>query len=141
MDGSPSAMAGTYPESIPEKPAGESAGEPQRSLVDDLEAIIDDGRTYLDAEIQFQKTRVAYVTDRAKDAAIYAAIGGALALLALVALTVGLVFALSPHLTAWGAVAVVTGAWALGAAIFIRMAARRWNHLVSTFLNQQGKGE
>ena len=141
MDGSPSAMAGTDPESIPENFGGAAADEPQRSLVDDLEAIIEDGRTYLDAEIQFQKTRAAYVADRAKDAAIYAAIGGSLALLALVALTVGLVIALTPHLTAWGAVAVVTGAWAIGSAIFIRMAARRWNHLVSTFLQQQGKGE
>jgi len=134
-------MAGTARESETDEFDFGDEGEAQRSLFDDVEAIIEDGRTYLDAEIQFQKTRAAYVTDKAKDAAIFAAIGGALALLALVALTVGLVFALAPLLTAWGAVALVTGAWGLLSAIFIRMAARRWNRLVSTFIEHRDRGE
>jgi len=130
-------MAGTESESEHFDSDDTENGEPQRSLFDDMEAIIEDGRTYLDAEIQYQKTRAAFVADRAKDAAIFAAIGGALALLALVALTVGLVIALAPHLTAWGAVAAVTGSWALLAAFFIRMAARRWQRLLGAFLERK----
>lgn len=130
-------MAGTERESEHFDSDDTENGEPQRSLFDDMEAIIGDGRTYLDAEIQYQKTRAAFVVDRAKDAAIFAAIGGALALLALVALTVGLVIALAPHLTAWGAVAAVTGSWALLAVFFIRLAARRWQRLLGAFLERK----
>jgi len=141
MDSSHGTMAGTDPESAPVGSQGAAAEEPERSLVDDLEAMIEDGRTYLDAEIQFQKTRVAYVATRARDAAILVAIGSGLALLALVALTVGLVIALTPHLTAWGAMALVTGAWATLSAIFIRKAAQRWNRLVAAFLQKKDLSE
>ena len=115
---------------------GEYDGAPERSLFDDVEAAIDDGKTYLSAEIQYQKTRAAFVADRAKDAAIFAALGGALAVLALVALTVGLVLALTPHLTAWGASAAVTLLWLFFAFIFIRMAARRWHKLLGAFVER-----
>jgi uncharacterized membrane protein YqjE len=141
MDGSPASMAGTERESEHFDSDDTENGELQRSLFDDVEAIVEDGRTYLDAEIQYQKTRAAFVADRAKDAAIFAAIGGALALLALVALTVGLVIALAPDLTAWGAVALVTSVWAVLSAIFLRMAARRWNRLVSAFVEHKGNRE
>ena len=114
-------------------------GEPgdERSLLEDVEAAIDDGRTYLEAEVAYQKTRAAFVADRAKDAAIFAAIGGSLAVLALVALTVGLVFSLTPYLTAWGACAAVTGAWLVLAAIFLRMAQVRWRKLIGAFLEKE----
>lgn len=137
MDGSPAPMAGTEHESESFEHRETDNGEPPRSLFEDVEAIIEDGRTYLDAEIQYQKTRAAFVADKAKDAAIFAAVGGSMALLALVALTVGLVIALEPHLTAWGAAAAVTGAWALLAMIFIRLAARRWQRLVGAFLTRK----
>lgn len=113
-------------------PAGEA-----RSLLEDVEAAIEDGRTYLEAEFAYQKTRAAFIADRAKDAAIFAAIGGSLAVLALVALTVGLVLALTPYLTAWGASATVTGAWLVLAAIFLRMARVRWRKLIGAFLERE----
>jgi hypothetical protein len=107
---------------------------PDRSLLEDVEAAIEDGRTYLEAELAYQRTRAAFAADRAKDAAEFAALGGALALLALVALTVGLEIALAPLLTAWGAAAAVTGAWLMLAAVFLRMAATRWRKLIGMFL-------
>lgn len=116
--------------------AGEEASD--RSLLDDVEAAIDDGKTYLEAELAYQRTRAAFVADRAKDAALFAALGMSLALLALVALTVGLVIALVPLLTAWGAAAAVTGTWLLLAVVFMRMAAARWHRLMGAFL---AKGE
>jgi len=120
----------------PDETEGQAA---ERSLLDDLQATVEDGKTYLEAELTYQRTRAAYAVDRAKDAALFAALGGALALLALVALTVGLVIALAPVLTAWGAAAAVTGAWLLLAAIFLRMAAVRWQKLMAAFLSKEGE--
>jgi hypothetical protein len=121
--------------------AGESAtaaggDAPDRSLLEDVETAIDDGRTYLEAELAYQKTRAVFIADRAKDAAVFAAIGGSLAVLALVALTVGLVIALVPYLTAWGATLAVTVLWLALGAVFIRMAARRWRWLIGAFLEK-----
>jgi hypothetical protein len=131
MDGSSPAMR-----EDPPIETGDEAAE--HSLLEDVEAAIEDGKTYLEAELAFQRTRAVFVADRAKDAALFAALGGALALLALVALTVGLVIALVPLLTAWGAAATVTGLWLLLAALFLRMAMKRWRKLIGAFL---AKGE
>lgn len=118
-------------EPLPEDGAGDPG---DRSLLEDVEAAIEDGKTYLEAELTYQRTRAAFAADRFKDAALFAAIGMSLALLALVALTVGLVFALVPILTAWGAAAAVTLAWLALAALFLRMATARWRRLMSAFL-------
>ena len=102
-----------------------------RSLRDDVEALIEDGKTYLETELVFQKTRAAFVADRAKGAVMYGAIAAFLAVLALIGLAVGLIIALAPLLTAWGSSAVVVGALLVGAFIFVRMASSRWNSLMS----------
>src|SRR5690606_5989889 len=47
------------------------SGHGERSLIEDVEALIEDGRTYLEAEIAYQKTRAAFVADRAKAALIF----------------------------------------------------------------------
>ena len=52
------------PAEVPGEPVGDLNAEP-RSLLDDVRALIDDGKTYLEAEVGFQKTRVAFVADRA----------------------------------------------------------------------------
>jgi hypothetical protein len=113
------------------------AGELERSLFDDVQAAIEDGKTYLEAEVTYQRTRAAFAADSFKDAALFAGLSMSLGLLALVALTVGLVIALQPLLTAWGSVAAVTGAWLLLAAIFMRMAAARWRKVISMFLKTE----
>ncbi len=101
-----------------------------RSLRDDVEALIDDGKTYLEAELLFQRSRAAFVADRAKDAVLFAALGIALGGLALIGLTVGLIIALTPWLTAWGASAVVVALLMLGAALALGAAKRRWKRLM-----------
>jgi hypothetical protein len=104
--------------------------ESERSLIEDVEALIDDGKTYLEAEIAYQKTRAIYVADKAKSALIYGAVAASFAFLALVGLTVGLIIALTPLLTAWGASALVVGLLVIGALIAARAAAERWNRLM-----------
>jgi hypothetical protein len=106
-------------DALPAEPGGEA-----RSLLEDVEALIDDGKTYLEAELAFQKTRAAFVGDRTKSAVVYGAAALLLVFLALVGLTVGAIIALTPLLTAWGASAAVVGTL-LVAALLAALAARR----------------
>lgn len=120
---------------VPEPPAtddleGSTVEEDERSLLDDVRALIDDGKTFLEAELAFQQTRASYVADKLKSAAAFGAIAVLFVLLALVGLTVGLIIALTPWLTAWGASAVVVGLLALGALLCVRAAAGHWKRLM-----------
>ena len=105
--------------------------EPDRSLLGDVEALIEDGRTYLEAELAYQKTRVGFVAAGARNVAMFGALAAVLALLALIGLTVGLILALSPLITAWGATAVVVGALLLGAFGCVRMASGKWRRTMA----------
>ena len=125
----PSRDEGRLPE--PEFDPFAEGDELSRSLLDDAEALIADGKTYLEAELEFQKTRAAYVADRAKAAAVYGVVAVLLAFLALIGLVVGLIIALTPLLTAWGASALVVGALLVAALVFTRNAAARWNALMA----------
>ena len=102
----------------------------ERSLLDEMRALIDDGRTYLEAELGFQKTRAAFVADRARSTIVFGAVAALLGFLALVGLTVGSIIALTPLLTAWGASAVVVAVLLLAAALAVRAAGRRWSSLM-----------
>lgn len=106
-----------------EPPAGIPA-PPDDSLIDDVKNLVDDGKTYLEAEIQYQKTRAALVLDRTRSGAIYGAAALGLVHLALVALVVGLVIALTPLITAWGATAAVVGVL-IAIAVFFGLKAKR----------------
>lgn len=95
--------------------AGGSDASAGPSLMDELSALVEDGKTYAEAELAFQKSRAGYVASAAKNVA---ALGlGALAFLhlALIALVVGLVITLTPMLGALGATAVVVAGLLVGA--------------------------
>ena len=87
-----------------------------RSLYDDLESLIEGGKAYFEAELQYQKTRAGHAAQSTKRAVIYATGAAFLVLMALVALTVGGVIALSGPLGPWAATGIVTLAWTIGAA-------------------------
>lgn len=108
----------------------EEEGAPVRSLLADAEALIDDARTWFDAELGYQKSRVGFVVGRVK---LMAGLGlGALFFLvmALFGLVVGLLIALTPLITAWGATAVVVGLLLVGALVMVRKAAAVWRAMV-----------
>ena len=111
--------------------ADEAADE--RSLIDDVEVLIDDGKTYLEAELNYQKTRAQFAGGQAKGIAIYGFAALIFAWMALIGLTIGLIFALTPPLGAWGATAVVVIAWLLIAGFAARAAASRWRALAGSF--------
>lgn len=116
---------------LPELPDEPPSPGDESSLIADVEALIDDGKTYLEAEIAYQKTRAAFIADRAKAAFILFAVAALFAFLALVGLTVGLIIALAPLLTAWGASALVVALLLAGAALATRAAGQRWNRLMA----------
>lgn len=111
--------------------ADPASRDSERSLIEDVEALIEDGKTYLEAEIAYQKTRAAYVGDKARSAFILGAVAAVFGCLALMGLTVGLIIALTPLLTAWGASALVVGLLLVGTVIAGRAASERWNRLMS----------
>ena len=104
-----------------------------RSLIDDVEVLIEDGKTYLEAERNFQKTRAHFVGDRAKGVALYGLLGLMFAWMALIGLTIGLIFALTPSLGGWGATGVVVAVWLVVAGVAFRAAAGRWRALMASF--------
>jgi uncharacterized oligopeptide transporter (OPT) family protein len=121
-----------------ERVLSQAAAE-DRSLIDDVEVLIEDGKTYLEAELNYQKTRVSFVGDRAKGVVLFAVVGFVFAWMALIGLTVGLIIALTPPLSAWGATAVVVIVWLLIAIICLSVAGGRWRALAGSFGSDEGK--
>ena len=102
-----------------------------RSLLDDIEALYHDARTYLDAELSYQKTRASFVADRVKTTIVFGVVAGFLAILATIGLTVGLIIALTPLVTAWGATAIVVGVLLLLAYLMVRKASSAWSNMTA----------
>ncbi len=88
---------------------------PVSSLIDDLTSLADDGKTLFEAEIGFQKTRLAFAANRSKTAVLSGLMAIGFLHLALIALVVGAVIGLTPYLTAFGATAAVVGILLAGA--------------------------
>ncbi len=110
-----------------------SAGT-NRTLVEDVVHLVEDGKVYLEAELQYQKSRAGVVGSGARKAAILAALAFAFVLLALLAITVGLLLALATLLGVWGAMAAVTVLLLLAGGICALAARGKWRaamqHLV-----------
>lgn len=121
-----------------EQPAGEEspAAEPvppEPSLSEDVSALLDDTRTYIEAEIQFQKSRAAFALDRGKAGAGFGLAALLLLHLALVALVVGGLMALSPQIGPLGATAVIVLVLAAIAVVLGLAAKRRFARLTAAF--------
>lgn len=95
----------------PHKPANEPGDAPleegNKSLLDDVAALLDDGRTLAEAEFAYQKARLTYAGRRGRNAIILVLLAVVLVAFALFGLVFGLILALTPYLSAWGATAVV----------------------------------
>ena len=50
-------------------PAG-SVSPPDDSLIEDVRNLVEDGKTYLEAELQYQKSRAALALDRSRSGAL-----------------------------------------------------------------------
>lgn len=103
------------------------------SLSEDIATLIDDGRTYVEAEIAFQSARLAFAADRGKSGLLFGVFAIAVLHLALVALVVGAIFALTPLITAMGATALVTGLLILAGLILAAKAKSHFARLAKSF--------
>lgn len=101
-----------------------------RSLLEDLETVIADGRNYLEAEANYQKTRAVYVADRIRAAAFFGAIGAAFGFIALIGLTVGAILTLQQWMPTSLASVIVVGLEALLSFYFLRRASQRWSKII-----------
>lgn len=114
---------------------GDEEGAPGKShrLKDELVALIDDGKTYAEAEITYQKSRLAYAADRGKSAALLLFFALSFIHLALIGIVIGLIIALTPQLTALGATGMVVGALLIGAAIMVAILRGRAREIGEAF--------
>jgi hypothetical protein len=116
--------------------AASSAGDNTNSftlLRDDVAALVEDARTYAEAEIAFQKTRAGLAGKAAGRALVFLVLAVVLLHIALIALAVGAVIALAPLVTIWGAIAIVVGVLFLGVALLVYGAIGRGKLLAAMF--------
>ncbi|AUX69887.1 hypothetical protein CHX26_10650 [Porphyrobacter sp. HT-58-2] len=97
----------------------EEAGNAFDSLRDDITTLVEDARTYAEAEIAFQKTRAGIAGKRGARALVLLVLAVVLLHIALIALAVGAVIALAPLITIWGAIGLVVGVMLLGVALLV----------------------
>nr|WP_298927679.1 phage holin family protein [uncultured Erythrobacter sp.] len=89
------------------------------SIADEIAALIDDGRTYAEAEIAFQKTRAGIAGKSIGFSVAYVVVAIISLHIAVLALAVGMVMALEPLVTIWGAIAIVVGVLLLGTILLV----------------------
>lgn len=87
------------------------------SLREDLTLLAADAKSFVTAELAYQKTRAAYASGQAKIISLLGVVAAVFVFFALMSAVVGTVIALGPVLGAWGAMAAVTGALLLIAVI------------------------
>lgn len=121
----------------PEIPAEQVDSAKERSLVEDIRLLADDARAFANAEFAYQKSRAFHAGQELKRAVIFTALAVACVIVALMALTMGLVFALTPHLTAWGATAVVVAVLLVLAGIFAWIASGRLRRTARTLEGEE----
>ncbi|GAB5350842.1 MAG: hypothetical protein CL575_08785 [Altererythrobacter sp.] len=103
------------------------------SLADDLLALFEDGKTYAEAEMAYQKSRAGYTANRLKGALALGFGAFGVLHLALIALTVGVVIALTPLVGPWIATAIVTVALIVIGIILLKMLKARIDDIRAAF--------
>lgn len=103
----------------------EDEAEDGPTLAEDLRDLAEEAKALALAELAYQKSRATYAASEAKGIAILAVVALVFVFFAVMAFVVGLVIALGPLLTAWGAMVVVTlGLLAITAACGLSIRAR-----------------
>lgn len=108
----------------------------ERSLVDDVRQLVDDGRTLVEAELAYQKSRAIVAGMAAKSIAGWVLLGLALLFFTLMALVLGLILILTPAIGPVGAtLAVVLGLLAMSALSGFT-ALRRWKRAAALLFDE-----
>jgi hypothetical protein len=113
------------------------AEEGERSFADDVRQLVDDGRTLLEAELAYQKSRATVVGLAARSIAGWLALALALLFFALMALVMGALLALTPLVGGWGATAIVVLVLLLATGLSGWIAARRWERTAAQLTDKE----
>lgn len=136
--GSDAPGSGT-PDTAP-PPRRENTSGIEESITEELGAIIDDARLYATAELVFQKTRARVFGKSIGVAAGAILLALVLLHIALIAMAVGLVIALEPLVTIWGAIAIVVGMMLVGVGALGLVAVARARLIGEMFANPPEAG-
>ncbi len=107
-------------------------------LIDELKQLGGDARAYAEAEFAFQRVRAGLAAKGLKDVALLGVVAFTVAVFGLGALVVGLLMALAPLVTAWGATAIVAGGLFLIALILVLIAKARWTRTLAAISDDDG---
>ena len=124
-------------------PGGSETNSPgfDASIVDELAALIDDGKTFAQAEVAFQKTRATLAGKNVGMAVAVGVVAVVLLHIALLGLAVGLVIALQPVMAIWGAITIVVGVLLIATALLVRMAVARGKLVAAMFAANKDGGD
>lgn len=111
----------------------------ERSLVDDLRLLAEDARRLADAEVAYQKSRASFAGQELRSIVVLVLLAGSMVFIALMALTFGLVLALTPLLTAWGATGVVVSGLVVGTLLCGTWARVLWRRMRQGLAGQERK--
>ena len=125
----------TPEEALNEEPFGKT--RTNGSLWGDVHALIEDGQTLIEAELAYQQARAAYAWKRGKGIAVLLVLTLFFAFFALMAVVVGLLLALTPLLSAWGALAVVALGLTALAALSMKLAISRFRNARARLLAKE----
>lgn len=110
--------------------AKKTPGSPaERSLIDDVTQLIDDGKTYVEAEVAYQSTKVQFIVDHLAQAALKGLIGAVFLVIALIVGSVGVLLGLRGIVGIWWAIGIVTLFWALAAGILFQRMFRGFDQI------------
>lgn len=110
----------------PDEPAAAARDDGISSVISDVRQLAAEAKTFAEAELAFQTSRAQFAGAAAGRIALYGLVALVLAVFALGALVVGLLMALAPLVTAWGATGIVAGGLALAALLFVILALAKW---------------
>ena len=108
-----------------------------RSLVADVRQLAADGKTLLEAELAYHKSRAAVAGDGVKGVAAWGALALALVFFAVMVLVMGLLLGLSQAVGPWGATGIVVTGVAIAAALSGLIARQRWKRTAALLSESQ----
>ncbi len=129
-------MTDDAPPPLVNQPEADAA---ERSLVDDIRQLAEDGRTLIEAEVAYQKSRAVVAGAGLKSAALFGGLTLVLLFFVLMALVMGLLLALTPLIGAWGALGAVVGGLLIGAVIAALIAKSRWTRTAALIAETKDK--
>ena len=113
-----------------------TGGAAQRSLVEDIKDLASDGRTLLEAELAYQKSRAAVAGAGTKGIAGWASLALALVFFALMALVLGVLLGIAEFIGIWAATGVTVLLVLSAAGLAGLAASRRWQRMRAALLDE-----